>query len=64
MTTLLDNGHVSHYCWKSPDELLIYATNGQGEKGYMVVNILTGDTTMVEGLPDEDENRVSAVNIS
>lgn len=54
LMTLLDNDHVSHYCWKSPDELLIYATNGKGEKGYMVVNILTGGTAMVEGLPDED----------
>ena len=54
MVTLLDNGHVSHYCWKSADELLIYATNRKGEKGYMSVNILTGETKMMEGLPDED----------
>jgi len=54
MMTLLDNGHVSHYCWKSDDELLIYATNCQKEKGYMILNIFTGETHMVEGLPDED----------
>ena len=54
MMTLLDNGHVSNYCWKSADELLIYATNRNEEKGYMIVNILTGETKMVEGLPSED----------
>lgn len=54
MTTILDNGHVSHYCWKSKDELLIYATNNYGEKGYMVVNILTLEAEMVDGMPLED----------
>ena len=54
MMTLLDNGHVSHYCWKSPEELLIYATNKNGEKGYMIVNILTGETNILDGMPDED----------
>lgn len=54
MMTLLDNGHVSHYCWKSPEELLIYATSRKKEKGYMIVNILTGETKMLEGMPNED----------
>lgn len=52
--TLLDNGHVSHYCWKSKDELMIFATNEKREKGYMVVNIETGKNYLLEGLPTED----------
>jgi len=54
LMTLLDNGHVSHYCWKSKDELMIFATNEKKEKGYMVVNIETGKNYMLEGLPAED----------
>lgn len=54
ITTILDNGHVSHYCWKNEKELLIYATNKEKQKGYMIVNIYTGETSMVEGLPLED----------
>ena len=54
ITTILDNGHVSHYCWKNEKELLIYATNREKQKGYMIVNIYTGETSMVEGLPLED----------
>lgn len=51
---LLDNGHVSHYCWKTNSELMIYATNNEQRKGYMIVNIGTGDVTMLSGLPAED----------
>ena len=54
ITTVLDNGHVSHYSWKNDKELLIYATNAEEQKGYMIVNIFTGETSMVEGLPTED----------
>lgn len=54
LTTILDNGHVSHYCWKNAKELLIFATNKEMQKGYMIVNIYTGETSMVEGLPLED----------
>lgn len=54
ITTILDNGHVSHYCWKNDKELLIYATNAEKQKGYMIVDIYTGETTMVDGLPTED----------
>ncbi len=54
LISLLDNGHVSHYCWKATNELMIYATNEKGEKGYMVVNIETGKNYMLEGLPTED----------
>lgn len=54
LMTLLDNGHVSHYCWKSKDELMIFATNEKREKGYMVVNIETGKNYLLEGLPTED----------
>lgn len=54
ISTILDNGHVSHYCWKNEKELLIFATNKEMQKGYMIVNIYTGETSMVEGLPLED----------
>lgn len=54
ISTILDNGHVSHYCWKSDKELLIFATNKEMQKGYMILNIYTGETSMVEGLPLED----------
>lgn len=54
LMSLLDNGHVSHYCWKSPCELMIYATNEKMEKGYMVVNIDTGKNYLLKGLPAED----------
>ena len=54
ITTILDNGHVSHYCWKNDKELLIFATNKEMQKGYMIVNIYTGETSMVDGLPMED----------
>lgn len=54
LDTLLDNGHVSHYCWKSDDVLMIYATNTRGEKGYMTVNLTTKETGLIEGLPKED----------
>ena len=54
MMTLLDNDHVSHYCWKSPKELMIYATNEKNEKGYMVVDVETGINYLLEGLPTED----------
>lgn len=54
LMSLLDNGHVSHYCWKSPCELMIYATNEKIEKGYMVVNIKTGKNFLLDGLPAED----------
>lgn len=54
LSTILDNAHVSHYCWKSDRELLIYATDAKGHKGYMLVNIYNGNTTVFAGLPDED----------
>lgn len=54
LQTVLDNGHVSHYCWKSDNVLLIYATDAKGHKGYMEVNIETKETRMLSGLPDED----------
>jgi hypothetical protein len=54
LDTLLDNGHVSHYCWKSNDVLMIYATNNEGKKGYMTVNIKTKETELIDGLPKED----------
>ena len=54
LVSLLDNGHVSHYCWKSDKELMIFATNERNEKGYMVVDIETGDNCLLEGLPTED----------
>ncbi len=52
--TLLNNGHVSHYCWKSNNELLIYATDNNQMKGYMVVDVETCQTQLVDGLPKED----------
>lgn len=54
LMTLLDNGHVSHYCWKNDKELMIFATNERKQKGYMLVNIETGVNAMLEGLPSED----------
>ena len=54
LDTLLDNGHVSHYCWKSNDVLMIYATNADSQKGYMTVNIKTKKTELIEELPKED----------
>lgn len=52
--TLLDYGHASHYCWKSEDELLIYATDKNLYKGYITLNIKTAETKIKNGLPDED----------
>lgn len=52
--TLLDNGHVSHYCWKDKETLFIYATNNTMNKGYMEINIVTKEVVMVAGLPMED----------
>lgn len=52
--TILDNGHVSHYCWKDNDTLLIYATDENNHKGYMEVNIRTRQTHLFDGLPAED----------
>lgn len=54
LTTILDNGHVSHYCWHSEKELLIYATDSNGNKGYHIVNIYNGRSKVFEGLPSED----------
>lgn len=54
LISLLDNGHVSHYCWKSKNELFIYATDSKGRKGYLTVDIDSGATDMFEGLPLED----------
>lgn len=54
LETLLDNGHVSHYCWKDDNWLLIFATNSMEQKGYMEVNIKTKETILIEGLPMED----------
>lgn len=54
LMVLLDNGHVSHYCWKSANELLIYATNAQNRKGYMILDIESAQTRMFNGLPFED----------
>lgn len=54
LMTILDNGHVSHYCWKSDKELMIFATNERNEKGYMVVNIESGKNFRLDGLPTED----------
>ena len=42
LITILDNGHVSHYCWFSEQELMIYATNNEGFKGYFIINIYNG----------------------
>lgn len=52
--TLLDNDHVSHYCWKDKNTLFIYATNEELKKGYMEINIATKKVELVEGLPQED----------
>ena len=54
LETLLDYGHVSHYCWKNAETLFIYATNEKNMKGYMEVNIVTKKVRMIEGLPHED----------
>lgn len=54
LTALLDDGHVSHYCWKSSNELMIFATNEKDEKGYMVLDIENGKNYLLEGLPAED----------
>ena len=54
LETLLDNGHVSHYCWKDDSWLLIFATNSKNQKGYMEVNMTTKDTVLKNGLPSED----------
>lgn len=54
LMTILDNGHVSHYCWKSDKELMIFATNERNEKGYMVANIESGKNFRLDGLPTED----------
>ena len=54
LETLLDNGHVSHYCWKDEYLLLIFATNSNKQKGYMEVNIKTKESYMIDGLPLED----------
>ena len=54
LETLLDYGHVSHYCWKNAETLFIYATNEKNMKGYMEVNIVTKKVRIIEGLPDED----------
>lgn len=51
---LLDNGHVSHYCWKDQEHLLIYATDSKSVKGYLILNIFSKITKLVAGLPDED----------
>lgn len=52
--TILDNGHVSHYCWEDNDTLLIYATDRNNQKGYMEVNIRTMMTHIFDGLVTED----------
>lgn len=52
--TLLDNRHVSHYCWKDNHTLLIFATDTQSRTGYMEVDLETKETKMYEGLPTED----------
>ncbi len=54
LETLIDTGHVSHYCWKSSTELLVYATNSDKDKGYMIVDIINKKARMIEGLPTED----------
>ena len=54
LMSLLDYGHVSHYCWKTNTEMMIYATNCEHKKGYMIVNIETGAVRMLLGLPSED----------
>lgn len=54
LDTLLDNGHVSHYCWKDNDKLLIYATDSNSVKSYIILDINNKSTKRVEGLPDED----------
>lgn len=54
LITILDNGHVSHYCWFSEQELMIYATNNEGFKGYFIINIYNGKTKILKGLPHED----------
>ena len=54
LRTLLDNGHVSHYCWKDAKTLLIFATNALGYKGYMELDITTKETRPCKGMPEED----------
>lgn len=54
LDTLLDNGHVSHYCWKDDRTLFIYATDANLQKGYMEVDIKNKKTKMIKGLPLED----------
>lgn len=53
--TLLDNGHVSHFCWKSEEELFIYATNRKGIKGYFSINIdKVEESEIYDKMPLED----------
>ena len=54
LKTLLDNGHVSHYCWKDNNTLLIFATDPNNRKGYMELSLTDDSTNMIEGLPTED----------
>lgn len=54
LKVLLDNGHVSHFCWKSEKELLIYATNNDGYSGYFILNIDDGESCCISSLPKED----------
>ncbi|UZJ41964.1 hypothetical protein OO006_02915 [Prosthecochloris sp. SCSIO W1101] len=53
--TLLDYGHVSHFCWKSDKDLLIYATNKSLNKGYFNINIENGKMSeIIHDMPSED----------
>jgi hypothetical protein len=54
LETILDSGHVSHYCWKSATELMIYATNKEEKTGYMIVDLISKKTRIIKGLPTED----------
>lgn len=54
LVTLLDNGHVSHYCWKNDNWILIFATDSKNQIGYIEVNINTKEIIRQEGLPSED----------
>jgi len=52
---VLNDSHVSHYCWKSDNELLVYATTDKYGTGYHLINLenytLIG---ILEGMPEED----------
>ncbi len=48
--TLLENRHVSHFCWLDGRRLFLWGGSERAGRGYHVLDVVSGESTPIDGL--------------